>query len=367
MNRATVVGFEQTKASWPHPVQSRLSSKLPIEPSTEPLATSSLTGAILGGRYRVKSLLGEGGMGRVYLAEDTLAEHPFPIVVKVLLDKYANNKDVAKYFSREPEIISAINHPNIVRVMGSGLTEEGVPYFVMEHLDGISLDHKLANNNTLPIQEAMHIAMQICDAIHAAHIKGIIHRDLKPENIFLLDIPYLNFVKIIDFGIARIMKRRTVFTPKILREDKAQGTPAYMAPEQAQGYIDRRTDIYGLGVMLYEMLCGATPFLVNESNPAAVIELINMHLSSTPIAPHERNPEIPIDISDLIMRALAKKPEDRYSSAAEMKAALEACLNPLEVPAVETAPMAEPAQEQLQLDILSKAVAFARQCISAIF
>ncbi|HEY5090431.1 MAG TPA: serine/threonine-protein kinase, partial [Polyangia bacterium] len=213
------------------------------------------TGRVIDNRYKVLRKIGEGGMGTVYAGEHV--EIGKGVAIKILHPAYSTQSDLVERFRREARAASRIGHPNIIDVTDFGSTEDGCAYFVMEHLDGIDLADVLSHERRLAPGRCCQIAIQICRALSAAHAAGVIHRDLKPENIFLVARDgQADFVKVLDFGIARSMGRaRRLTNPGV-----AMGTPEYMAPEQAEGgAVDQRSDIFSVGALIYEMVSGSPP------------------------------------------------------------------------------------------------------------
>jgi serine/threonine-protein kinase len=267
--------------------------------------------------------LGRGGMGTVLLAEHVLI--PKRVAVKVLHRHLAEEPELVSRFLAEARAMSLVQHENVVTVYDLD-TREGRPYFVMEYLEGQSLA-ALARG---PLEPALVVELltQVCDALGAAHARGIIHRDLKPANVFLTPGPHgRHRVKLLDFGIAKRLVRLDGETPT--RTGVLMGTPEFMAPEQCGGKdVDARTDLYAVGVLGYLLLTGTAPF--TGSNAA---EILVAHLQQTPRPPQEVRPGIPQALSSVLLRALAKRPEARFATAAELRAALEACLVPARPPA----------------------------------
>ena len=273
------------------------------------------------GNYRAVSLLGKGGMGAVYLAE-----HPGigrKVAVKVLRAKFSSDPQVCSRFLNEARAANAIRHPNIIEILDSGTTTAGTPYLVMELLEGESIADRLRRTGPLPYPVAFELAYQTASALAAAHRKSIIHRDLKPDNLFVVPEqtdPARERLKVLDFGIAKLQDT-TTGDPVKTATGMLMGTPVYMSPEQCLGTraIDQRTDIYSLGVILFEMVCGHPPFY-SEGFGA----LVHMHLNVAPPAPRGIVPGLPLEAEQVILRALAKNPDDRYSSMDEMKIAIKA-------------------------------------------
>src|SRR6266540_584806 len=271
------------------------------------------------GNYRVTSLIGEGGMGVVYLAEHaTIGRRA---AVKVLRPGLTESPELARRFFNEARAANAIRHPGIVEVFDSGTLPSGVSYIVMELLEGESLAARL-RRGPLPAAEARNLAAQTASALAAAHAAGIVHRDLKPDNLFLTPDDRdasAELVKVLDFGIAKLGMDASSTGSVRTRTGSVMGTPAYMSPEQCRGTkeLDRRTDIYALGAILYEMLCGQTPFV-----SAGFGEMIHMHISVPPTSPRVFAPSVPEDLERIIMRCLAKEPDDRLQTMGEVQAAL---------------------------------------------
>jgi len=270
------------------------------------------------GNYQALSLLGEGGMGAVYLAE-----HPGigrRVAIKVLRSEMGHDPQLLTRFLNEARAANAIRHPNIIEVLDSGTTARGASYLVMELLEGESLSARIKRLSRLDERSAIEIAMQTASGLGAAHAKGIIHRDLKPDNLFVIpeeSDASRERVKILDFGIAKLhvpsgdsLKTRT---------GTLMGTPIYMSPEQCLGTkeVDHRSDVYSLGIILYEMLTGRPPFLSEGFG-----ELLTMHLHEQPPPLRSLAPQVGAAIESAIMRMLAKKPEDRFQSMADVRAAL---------------------------------------------
>ena len=279
-----------------------------------------LWSAVIGqrfGNYRALSLLGEGGMGAVYLAE-----HPQigrRVAVKVLRPEMIREQQLLVRFLNEARAANAIRHPNIIEVLDSGTTPEGVPYLVMELLEGEVLSARIRRAGKLPVREAMEFAYQTASALAAAHSKGIVHRDLKPDNLFVVPHPSdpsaREMIKVLDFGIAKLQTLPTGGGMQT-RTGMLMGTPVYMSPEQCLGTraVDHRSDLYSLGVIMFEMLAGHPPFVSEGFG-----ELVNMHLNVRPPSLRDLNGEVTAPIEGLIMKALEKSPDARQRSATELQ------------------------------------------------
>ncbi|HEX3695893.1 MAG TPA: protein kinase [Polyangia bacterium] len=273
----------------------------------------SFIGRVIDGRYRILRQIGEGGMGTVYAGEHVGIGKG--VAVKILHPVFSRQQDLVERFRREARAASRIGHPNIIDVTDFGTTEEGCAYFAMEHLDGIDLADVLSLERRIEPERAVQIAIQICRALHAAHAAGVIHRDLKPENIFLVSRDgQADFVKVLDFGIARSLNRNS---RRLTNPGMAMGTPEYMAPEQATGEpADRRSDIYSVGALLYEMLLGSPPHLGGVQPDGAA------GASPSPSVlrrPREILPTLPDDLDDIILRSLHRDPSQRYQTMAQLE------------------------------------------------
>jgi eukaryotic-like serine/threonine-protein kinase len=265
------------------------------------------------GNYRVTEKLGEGAMGVVFLAE-----HPVigrKAALKVIHPQHARNAEVVSRFVNEARVLNEIGHEHIVQVTDFGRTERGDFYFIMEYLDGEPLSEWILREGPAAPTRALAIAAQIADALDASHRHGIIHRDLKPENVFIVPRGG-SFVKVLDFGLAKLLHGHTAYETLT---GTIMGTPCYMAPEQCsgRGMIDERTDVYALGVVLFEMLTGRVPF-GGESHG----EVLNGHINKRPPAPSSVVSSLSPVLDALVLRALAKDPAKRFSSMANFRAAL---------------------------------------------
>jgi HD-like signal output (HDOD) protein/tRNA A-37 threonylcarbamoyl transferase component Bud32 len=270
------------------------------------------------GVYRVLGLLGEGGMGRVYLAEHTVIGRR--VAIKVLAAEVARDAEMVSRFFTEARAVNEIRHPNIVEVTDLG-THDGRPYIVMEYLEGETLASRIAREGALSPDVVARIARQIASALGAVHERGIVHRDLKPANVLLREHPdYPDFVKILDFGIAKLIGRENERNHRT-QVGAVLGTPAYMSPEQCLGEqsLDVRSDVYSFGVVLFEMATGRQPFVAESMG-----RLIMAHMQDPPPPPASINSQVSRGMSVIILRMLAKKPADRFPGMREVRAALDA-------------------------------------------
>ncbi len=275
---------------------------------------SALIGTTIDDRYRVDALLGEGGMGLVYRITHTRLNKP--LAMKVLRRENTRDEEVLARFRREAESASAIGNQHIVDINDFGVLDDGSTYFVMECLEGMDLIEAMDRTPRMPEERALRIATQICRALAAAHDAGIVHRDLKPENVFLIRREDTeDFVKVLDFGIAKVAHR----PERLTRQGEVLGTPHYMSPEQCEGEnVDRRTDIYALGVLLYEMLTGHVPH-----DADTMMGILTKHLYEDPIPPKVRVSHVSVELEQVVMRCLEKKPERRYQTMRELEADLD--------------------------------------------
>ena len=267
----------------------------------------TLINMLFDGRYRIVRKLGSGGMADVYLAEDE--DLGRRIAIKILNDRHANDESFVERFRREAKNAAGLSHPNIVSIYDRG-EAEGTYYIAMEYLDGRSLKELVVARGPLPISDAIDATRQVLAALRFAHRKGVVHRDIKPHNV-MADAD--GRLKVTDFGIARAGVSQMTEAGSII------GTAQYLSPEQARGApVDQRSDLYSVGVVLYEMLTGTTPF--SGESP---VEIAMKHLSDPPRPPSVERPDIPPDLDMIVLRALAKNPDDRFQTAEEMDGELE--------------------------------------------
>lgn len=271
------------------------------------------------GNYLVERRLGAGAMGEVFVARH--ARLVRPSAVKVLRADEEIDAGSLRRFEREVQLASSLSHPNTITIFDYGRSEGGDLFYAMEYLDGLDLQHFVDRFGPMPPERAVHVLLQICGSLSEAHSSGIVHRDLKPANVFLTHRGGIyDFVKVLDFGIARQICTDDEKDPKITRTGAIVGTPEYIAPESAasSGKVDGRADLYGLGAVAYFLLTGKPPF----TGPSA-FHVIRRHFSEAPRAPSTDAPgPVPPALDEIVLRCLAKVPEGRYATAIELDAAL---------------------------------------------
>lgn len=281
-----------------------------------------LIGKVFADRYEVQSVLGLGGMSIVYKARHKLMERV--VAIKMLHNRFKEDITSLERFKLEAQAASSLNHTNIITVYDFGVTPEGELFFVMDCLEGENLKELIERKGRLPYQRALPIFRQICDGLDAAHKKGIVHRDLKSANVVLLKEENAEIVKIVDFGIAKMLPGSGKENQGLTQTGEVFGSPIYMSPEQCIGKtLDARSDIYALGCLMYETLTGDPP-LVGDN----VLETMNKHVNDLAKPIYEAYPDVncPTDLDELILKCMAKNPDHRYQSAAEVRDILGAML-----------------------------------------
>ena len=276
-----------------------------------------LVGQTLADKYRVEELINQGGMGAVYRGTHILMDKT--VAIKVLHPALAADEKIVARFSREARAASRISHPHALNVTDFGESSNGVVFLVMEYLNGRTLKEVIASDSPLPLPRVVEIMRQVTGALEAAHHEGVVHRDLKSDNIMLMDAGNgADWAKVLDFGIAKIQEPMGQ-DPALTSPNLIIGTPQYMSPEQCSqaSEIDARTDIYSLGIILYEMLAGHVPF-TGESPTAIMMK----HLQDAPPSILEERKDLPAAVGRVMARALAKRPEDRFQNVTELGDAL---------------------------------------------
>lgn len=298
----------------------------PVRPPPLPTArkrSDPLIGSLAAGRYRIRSLIGEGGMGRVYLAVHEAIQKK--VALKILRHEFSTKPEIVSRFQQEAISASRIKHPNVLDVFDFGQLADGCFFLAMEHLEGIDLADELKAQHKIEPRRAVRLALQICRALGTAHARGVIHRDMKPENVFLQRTDDGDeVVKILDFGIAQLRSAEDVAAReqkrRLTRTGMIFGTPEYMAPEQATGKpADLRVDIYAVGIILYEMFTGAVPFTGDT-----FMGVLTAHVNEPLPAMRALYPDLVISpqLEQVIEHALAKNPEERFQSMNDFAAAL---------------------------------------------
>jgi eukaryotic-like serine/threonine-protein kinase len=295
----------------------------------------ALVGQVLAGKYRIDEKIDEGGMGCVYRATHVLMEKT--VAIKVLHPALAADDKIVARFTREAKAASRISHPHAINVTDFGESENGVVYLVMEYLRGRTLKDIIRSGGPMPLARVVEIVRQVAGALDAAHAEGVIHRDLKSDNIMLEEATGGDWAKVLDFGIAKIQQSIHETDPGLTAPNLIIGTPQYMSPEQCSqaSDIDARSDIYSLGVIIYETLAGHVPF-AGDSPTAIMLK----HLQEPAPSILDERKDLPASVGRVIARSLAKRPEDRYEKASELADALEEAAKENAAAALAVAPVA---------------------------
>lgn len=281
-----------------------------------PLPQDPYVGRRISEKYQVLSILGTGGMGVVYLARHETMQ--CNVALKMLRAQFVGDQNSVQRFTREAIAARRLTHPNVITTYDHGFTPQGQPYIVMDCLQGVSLAEEIKKLKQISVERVLHIFDQACDALDHAHKQGVIHRDLKPGNLMLINYngdP--DFVKVVDFGVAKVLPINDENAQTLTQTGEVCGSPVYMSPEQCLGQgLDRRADIYSMGVVIYEALIGKVP-LMGKS----MVETMSKHINETPPPFKTVRPDlyIPERLEQVVMRALAKKPEQRQQSMAMLR------------------------------------------------
>lgn len=288
---------------------------------SDELPDDPLVGMQLDGRFEIESVLGSGGMSVVYKAKQINVNRY--VAIKTIRMQLGRNSVARDRFQREVSTLCAMNHPHVVTVYDCVFGADGAPFVVMDYLRGRSLDFLIAKDGPFSMDRFLNITLQVLSALDHAHANGVVHRDIKPGNIVLLD-DQTDFVKVVDFGLAKVEEENR----KLTQSGEILGSPPYMSPEQCLGKPgDIRSDIYSLGVVMYEMLTGIDPF----SYVSSVFEMLQCHTSSIPPSMKDKNPDVsvPPDVEAVIFKAMEKDPSKRYQTIRELQDALVgACTGP---------------------------------------
>jgi serine/threonine-protein kinase len=271
------------------------------------------------GQYRLVTPLGAGGMGEVFLAEHRMLKRP--CAVKLIRPEQAGDPHVLARFEREVQMTARLSHWNTIEIYDYGRTEEGTFFYVMEYLPGLSLEEMLDRHGPLPAERVVHLVRQVCQGLREAHAIGLIHRDIKPGNIFAAQRGGLfDVVKVLDFGLVKPVAEAS--STRLTQDGAISGTPLFMSPEQARGLdeIDARSDIYSLGAVAYMLLTGRPPF--EGSSP---LDVMIAHARDEVAPPRKYQPDVPPDLEAVILKCLAKQPEERFPDAESLESALAEC------------------------------------------
>ncbi len=293
----------------------------PAGPPPKAASRRVLIGQTVDGKYKVRAVLGEGGMGAVFEAEHSAIGRV--VAMKVLHPAQATKKVAVKRFHQEARAAGGIGHPNICEVFDFGTLSDGSPYLVMERLKGETLAARIQHEGGLPFLEVIDAVIQVLSGLQAAHDRGILHRDIKPENVFLAERPgYPPIAKLLDFGVSQVVPGAATEwddETDLTKTGMVMGTPYYMSPEQARGdrNLDGRVDVYACGVMLYEALTGQRPYVAKNYN-SLLVQILHGNAAS----PRTLRASIPASLEAAVMKAMAKNRDDRFQSAAEFSRAL---------------------------------------------
>jgi serine/threonine protein kinase len=332
--------MRNTQSGTPKQPSSAALAATPSGPPPSRSARRSLVGQTIDGKYVVRAILGEGGMGAVFEAEHHAIGRV--VAIKVLHPAQANKKVPVRRFHQEARAAGGIGHPNICEVFDFGTLGDGSPYLVMERLKGDTLASRIAALGGLPLAEVVEAVTQVLSGLAAAHERGILHRDIKPENVFLAERQgYPPIAKLLDFGVSKVVGGGVMGEwddeTDLTKTGMVMGTPYYMSPEQARGdrNLDGRVDIYACGVLLYEALTGQRPFVAKNYN-----SLLVLILQGTAAPPRSLRANIPVELERVVLKAMAKNRDDRYQTAADFAQALAPVRKSLATPSSGRLPVA---------------------------
>ncbi|MBY0550971.1 MAG: serine/threonine protein kinase [Candidatus Obscuribacterales bacterium] len=279
------------------------------------LFEKTLVGSVIDDRFEILAAAGEGGMGSIYKARHMEWDDRI-VAIKMLHPTLLGDKESRARFEREGKILSSFVHPHVTSFHHFGIWKKQFPYIVMEYIEGQSLRDVLTADLRLPLDRTLKLCVQMCDALSFAHAQGVVHRDLKPNNVMVLNKPTKDFLKLVDFGLARLEPQPGKSRTKLTRTGALIGSMYYMSPEQCQGYdADNRSDIYALGCVFYEMMSGEPPMVAD--NPIA---LMQKHVNESPVALTDKlRQRFPRGLDDVLFKAMAKDPVLRYQTMDELK------------------------------------------------
>lgn len=303
-----------------------------------------LIGTVLAGKYEIMSVVGTGGMGVVYKGRQHLMDRI--VAIKMLRAQHVSDSMSVKRFQQEGKACCLLNHPHVITIYDFGVSPTGQPYMVMDFLEGVSLADIIKQDGQVGVERSIRILMQACEALDHAHRLGVVHRDLKPSNIMLIDYDgEKDFVKVVDFGVAKINSPNDVEAQRLTQVGEVCGSPVYMSPEQCMGYeLDNRSDIYSMGVVMYEALTGKLPLLGKT-----MVDTMSKHISEPPPPFSEARPDlyIPERLEAVIMKALAKDPEQRHQTMDDLARDLDMAIpRPGRSQVLRTTPLEEGAKKE---------------------
>jgi serine/threonine-protein kinase len=311
------------------------------------VAPDPLLGTTVAGKYEILSVIGHGGMGVVYKARHALVDRI--VAIKMLQAQFTSDSLNFRRFQQEGKAASRLNHPHVITVYDFGISPNGQAFIVMDFLSGTSLAQEIKHHGNIGVDRAIKILNQACDGLSHAHGKGVVHRDLKPSNIVLINYEnQKDFVKVVDFGVAKIITEAGQDVQRLTRVDEVCGSPVYMSPEQCKGKeLDARSDIYSIGIVLYETLTGVLPLI-----GATMVETMSKHINERPASFKEARPDlyIPERLEAVVFKALSKEPSERHQSMEQLRHDLELAIpSPRNSQTLRTVPSPGPAVDLAHL------------------